>query len=176
MGGRLALHAALQTDEPQRGLILIGASPGLREGPEKEIRRRWDLEQAESIQRNGAPLHMETWQSHPLIASQAKLVDPATYQYMMNRRREASADGLASSFRRFGAGTMPDCWEALPGLKTPTLLVVGAEDARYRAIAEEMQDLLPNAHLLIVANAGHAAHLENPADFLDGVHHWMSGR
>jgi 2-succinyl-6-hydroxy-2,4-cyclohexadiene-1-carboxylate synthase len=41
-------------------------------------------------------------------------------------------------------------------------LIVGERDATFRAIAERMVDLLPQATLHLVDGAGHAAQLERP--------------
>ena len=50
-------------------------------------------------------------------------------------------------------------------LQQPVLLVVGAEDARFAAVARDLAQRLPCARLAVVPDAGHAAHLENSRAF-----------
>ena len=47
----------------------------------------------------------------------------------------------------------------------PVQWVVGEEDAKFRAIAEELARGVPGARVAVVPGAGHAAHLENPVHF-----------
>jgi pimeloyl-ACP methyl ester carboxylesterase len=53
----------------------------------------------------------------------------------------------------------------LSRLDVPTLLVVGALDAKYVALGERMAAALPRARLAVVPGAGHAVHLERPDAF-----------
>ncbi|WP_457395189.1 alpha/beta fold hydrolase [Thermostichus sp. MS-CIW-28] len=51
----------------------------------------------------------------------------------------------------------------LPTITTPTLLITGALDPKFCAIATRMAELMPHARHAIVPDAGHAVHLEQPA-------------
>ena len=44
----------------------------------------------------------------------------------------------------------------------PTLLVVGARDAKFCTIAEQLAEALPRASVAAIEGAGHAAHIEQP--------------
>jgi len=58
---------------------------------------------------------------------------------------------------------MPPMWERLGELDLPVTLVVGETDAKFRAIAEQMATTLGDARLLVVPEAGHAVHLDQPS-------------
>ena len=62
----------------------------------------------------------------------------------------------------FGTGTMPDCWDALPNLTVPTLLMVGEADPKYRGIASQMMDRLSedSVEYAVISGVGHCAHVE----------------
>jgi len=47
----------------------------------------------------------------------------------------------------------------------PALLLTGALDQKFTAIAQVMAAEMPRAELCPVAGAGHAVHLEDPAAF-----------
>lgn len=161
MGGRTALSFAARFPERVRALVLIGASPGLADPAEREARRRADQALADRIEVEGVAAFADHWASIPLIATQARVPEP--YRREMRRRRLANrARGLAGSLRGMGAGAMPPLWQALPSLNTPALLLTGAEDPKYRAIAARMLALLPDARHEELPGAGHCAHLERP--------------
>ena len=57
---------------------------------------------------------------------------------------------------------MPPLWQRLGELTMPVTAIVGERDAKFRAIAERMAERLPDARVVVVPGAGHAAHLEQP--------------
>jgi len=176
MGARLALHYALRRPDTLQGLILVSGTAGLEMESERTTRRAWDHEQAESLEEMGAPAFMTQWEQQPLLSTAARGIPRATYDHMMNRRREARSDALARSFRAFGTGTMPSAWEGLSLLPVPTLLVVGEKDPGYCRLAERMRNLIPQADLVTIPGAGHRPHLENGPIFQERLRHWMAGR
>jgi 2-succinyl-6-hydroxy-2,4-cyclohexadiene-1-carboxylate synthase len=62
-----------------------------------------------------------------------------------------------------GTGVMPSLWETIDSLVPPTLAIAGSTDEKFRDIAREMT--LRNARIeaAVPPDAGHCAHLENPA-------------
>jgi pimeloyl-ACP methyl ester carboxylesterase len=65
--------------------------------------------------------------------------------------------------------------DALARYSGPTLVLCGAEDslctpARHREIC----DLLPNADLRIIADAGHISTLEQPQAVNQALRHWLA--
>jgi pimeloyl-ACP methyl ester carboxylesterase len=64
---------------------------------------------------------------------------------------------------------MEPLWERLPQLAIPVTLVVGERDEKFLALAEAMLARLPNAQLVVVPKAGHAAQLENPEAVAEAI-------
>jgi pimeloyl-ACP methyl ester carboxylesterase len=56
--------------------------------------------------------------------------------------------------------------DRLGTIGAPTLLVVGALDTPYVALARLMEHALGNARLCLVPDAGHAVHVEQPDAFV----------
>ena len=57
----------------------------------------------------------------------------------------------------------------------PVLVLAGADDAKFAALAERMAgEIGANATLALVDGAGHAAHLEQPDRFLAIVQPWLA--
>src|SRR5829696_1204592 len=158
MGGRVALHAAFSLGARVRRLVLIGASPGLADRAERAARAASDAALADRIEAIGMDAFAAEWDSQPLFAGMPRGVAELAGE---DRRRNTAA-GLAAALRGLGTGVMPSLWERLPGLAVPVTLVVGARDAKFRAIAERMADALPDARVVVAEGAGHAVQLEAP--------------
>lgn len=160
MGGRIALRLAL--DEAARGrierLTLVGASPGLRTAGERAARRAADAALADELERDGLEAFARRWAAQPLFADQPPAVRAAAHA----ERLRNDAAGLAAALRGVGTGAMPSLWERLGELAIPVALVVGARDAKFRRIAQEMARELPDAAVHVIPDAGHAVHLEQP--------------
>jgi pimeloyl-ACP methyl ester carboxylesterase len=58
----------------------------------------------------------------------------------------------------------------------PVLLVAGADDARYAALAEEMGNRIPGATVALIAGAGHAVVGERPAEVAGLLASWVARR
>jgi 2-succinyl-6-hydroxy-2,4-cyclohexadiene-1-carboxylate synthase len=158
MGGRIALSLALAAPDRISRLALIGASPGLPDPQERHARRTADDALADRIGREGIEAFASEWSSLPLFADQP----PAVAAAARAERLSQSPAGLAAALRGLGTGVMTPLWDRLPTLTIPVALIVGERDAAFRAIAERMVDLLPDATLHLVDGAGHAAQLERP--------------
>lgn len=171
MGGRLALYYALHY--PVRSLILESASPGLATEAERQTRRESDENLAERLERDGIVPFVDFWERLPLFASQARLPEPVRAM-LRAQRLQNSPHGLANSLRGMGTGIQPSLWDKLPELNVPTLLIAGAEDAKFTAIAEQMRDRIPQAQLVVIPDAGHTTHLEQPERFADVVGRFLA--
>jgi pimeloyl-ACP methyl ester carboxylesterase len=59
-----------------------------------------------------------------------------------------------------------DTTDLLPRIQVPTLLVWGDDDRRSPInIAEHFREVIPNAELVVIANAGHVSNMEQPDAF-----------
>jgi 2-succinyl-6-hydroxy-2,4-cyclohexadiene-1-carboxylate synthase len=102
---------------------------------------------------------LDRWLAGPLFASL-----PAEAAGRAERLAN-TADGLASALRRLGPGAQAPLWDRLGALRPPTLLVAGAKDAKFAAIARRMADAAGgHARVALVQGAGHAVPLERPAE------------
>jgi 2-succinyl-6-hydroxy-2,4-cyclohexadiene-1-carboxylate synthase len=158
MGGRIALALALRRPERVRRLVLVSAGPGLADPDERAARRAADEALARRIEAIGAEAFAREWAAQELFAGQPDDVAALAHEDRMRR----SAAEHAAQLRGLGTGVMPPLWEELGALTMPVTLVVGERDGKFRAIAEHMRERLPDAALVVIPGAGHAAHLEVP--------------
>jgi 2-succinyl-6-hydroxy-2,4-cyclohexadiene-1-carboxylate synthase len=164
MGGRVALALAVAHPERIGALVLESASPGLASVGERAARVAADAALAERIEREGVPAFVDYWENLPLWAGQARLSADARAALRAGRLQNNPV-GLANSLRGLGTGSQSPLWDRLGDLACPTLLVAGYDDAKFSDLARRMAEAIPNNELLLVHNAGHAVHLEQPAVF-----------
>jgi pimeloyl-ACP methyl ester carboxylesterase len=69
----------------------------------------------------------------------------------------------------------PDSRPMLPGIKCPTLVLVGDSDAATPPeLSKEMADAIPGAKLVIVKECGHLSTIEQPAAVNAAMSEWLS--
>ncbi len=164
MGGRVALHFAAAHPERVGALVLESASPGLAGADERAARAAADAALADFVESAGVPAFVDRWEALPLWASQARLPEAARAGLRAQRLTNRAA-GLANSLRGLGTGSQAPLHARLATLALPVLCLAGALDTKYAAIAESMAAALPAGGALIVPEAGHAVHLEQPDAF-----------
>lgn len=173
MGGRIALALAIAHPERVGALVLESASPGIADAQEREERRLADEGLADRILEGGVDAFVAGWERLPMWGSQATLSQ--TDQERQQRiRLGQTAEGLAASLRTAGTGAQSSYWEHLPDLTTPTLIIAGKLDQKFAQIAASMHAAIPDSRLEIVAKAGHAVHLEQPAVYTQFVSQFLN--
>jgi 2-succinyl-6-hydroxy-2,4-cyclohexadiene-1-carboxylate synthase len=167
MGGRLCLHLALASPSRVERLVLIGTTPGIEDADERNARRASDDRMADDIERVGIPAFLDRWLSQPLFSRLASA------EADIESRLTNTPDGLASSLRLAGTGTQPPLWSRLAQLAMPVLVMAGEHDTKFMAIGRRMADIIPDATLAVIGGAGHAVHLERPAQTCAAIVAWL---
>ncbi len=172
MGGRVALHLACRFPRRVPALVLIGATPGLEDPHERAARRAADHALASRIEEIGTARFIEAWSHVPIIASQRRI--RSDWRAAMRARRVRRRPwGLAHCLRQMGTGAMAPVWDRLGTLRMPVLLITGAEDGKFTAIARRMLRLLPAGTHRVISDAGHCPHLERPHPTAAAISAWM---
>lgn len=165
MGGRVALSFSILYPENVLSLILESSSPGLEVEEERQNRKNSDNQLAERITQVGIAEFVDYWAKIPLFSTQEQRLPDARKQAIRQERLENSSQGLANSLRGMGTGVQPSWWSRLAHFQKSVLLLVGEDDQKFCAIGNKMHDLLPNSKILIINDAGHAIHVEQPEIF-----------
>lgn len=161
LGARLALGLALRHPARVSRLTLISAHPGLESAADRAARREADERWCELLLTRGSLAFVAAWQAQPLWATQTNL-DRATQDRKRSERLSHDPAGLARSLRTTGLAQMPNYREALAQLSMPVTLLAGAQDFKFRDLAEQMAKVVDHAELSIVHGAGHDLLLERP--------------
>ena len=168
LGARVVLHAALAHPDRVERCVLVSGTAGIDDENERRARRNADEQLAERIEQIGTAAFIDEWLAQPLFAH----LTPS--QAQRTARLANSPIGLASSLRLCGTGTQTPLWNRLASLSQPLLVVAGARDEKFVALARRMAVLAPHARLEFIADAGHSAHLEQPSALADAFAHWMT--
>lgn len=169
MGGRLALGFAVKYPKLVKNLYLESSTAGLQYAVERQQRILNDEKKAQQIECD-FPAFVKQWEQMPLFNTQKHL--PVTQQVAIRQQRLSQhPKNVANSLRYMGTGSQPNFWPNLVMLQCPTLLLVGSLDTKFRRIASDMNQLLPHAKVVTVAQAGHNVHFEAPKQVIEVLNH-----
>lgn len=160
MGGRLALCWAVKYSDYASGLILESATPGLTDPVERQKRRNADAIQAEKI-RSNYHAFLDEWENKPLFSGKKRPL-----HQLEELQRKADPEIMARWLIDFGTGSMPSLWDKLSRITCPVLLITGAFDSKFCKLAKQMVNYIPAGRHVIIPDAAHRVHIDNPEDYL----------
>ncbi len=159
LGGRLALRAALRSPESFSGVVLVGTTAGIEEAPLRAARAEADERLASWIEAASMEDIVTLWERQPLFADQSDALVEAQRPGRLSQDQRS----LALLLRTAGQGVLEPVWHELSQLELPVLAIAGARDDGYTRAAKRIASTAPNGRVAIVEDAGHAAHLQQPA-------------
>lgn len=143
LGGYLSLAFHLAHPERVAGLLLVDTGPGYRSD---EARAKWNA----WVERRAQKLECgET----PAASSE---LGYGTHEH---------PEGLPRAARRVMAQHDARVIDSLGGISVPTLVIVGARDTDFLGAADYLQRKIRGARKVVIADAGHAANMDQPAAF-----------
>ncbi|MBI1726123.1 MAG: alpha/beta fold hydrolase, partial [Candidatus Rokubacteria bacterium] len=148
LGGVASLGFYLAHPEMVRALVICDSGPGYRNA---EARAAWNQraqERAAEIEARGLEV----------LSGRSREMREA-----MGEHR--SAQGLAHAARGMLAQEGSRVIDGLPGIRVPTLIIVGDQDQPFLAPCEYMAKKIPGARLEVIAGAGHSSNLDQPEVF-----------
>lgn len=160
MGGRLALAVAIRYPDQIASLSLISSSAGLVSEAERASRRAADAMLADRLANEPLDRFLADWYRQPIFSSLEQ--KPTVRERMTEARMTIDPLLHAGLLRRVGTGMQPSYHEPLRSFSKPLLLLAGADDPKYAAIARELGGLCRHAEVAIIEAAGHALLIEQP--------------
>ena len=149
MGGLSCLPFALAYPERTLGLVLGDTTGGIGEESVASLVREYQAP-TDTLERTLARSFRENHPVRTFLYLQINMLNPP--------RKADATSGFAS-----GEGPKAD---ELARMKTPTLLIVGKEDAVFPPyIMEAAHKLIPGARLETVPDCGHSVYFEHPEVF-----------
>jgi 2-succinyl-6-hydroxy-2,4-cyclohexadiene-1-carboxylate synthase len=154
------LRAALRSPESFRGVITVGSTAGIEEGPLRAARAEADEKLASWIE--AAPIEdiVALWERQPLFADQSDLL----VEEQRPGRLAQDPRSLALLLRTAGQGVLEPVWHELSRLELPVLAIAGARDDGYTRAAKRIASTALRGRAAIVEDAGHAPQLQRPEE------------
>jgi pimeloyl-ACP methyl ester carboxylesterase len=156
LGGYMSLAFYRAHPERVRALLIIDTGPGFKKDEAREAWNKRAHDTAERFDREGLSV----------LQSSSRERSDVTHR---------DATGLAHAAR--GMLTQRDARviELLPEIAVPSLIVVGADDTPFLAASDYMAAKIPGAKKSVIASAGHAVNIDQPAGFIDAVLPFLDG-
>lgn len=150
LGGYMSLAFHVKHPDRVRALLIIDTGPGYRKDEGRDGWNRNALKTAERFEKDGLGQ----------LQGASRERSSATHR---------NAVGLAKAAR--GMLTQRDARviNSLPEIKVPSLVLVGDMDTPFLAAADYMAAKIPGAKKVVLADAGHASNIDQPAAFNDAV-------
>ena len=150
LGGYMSLAFTVKHPERVRALLIIDTGPGFKKDEAREGWNKYALETAREFEERGLER----------LKSRSAEMASATHR---------SADGLIKAARGMLTQRDASVINALPDIRVPSLVVVGANDKPFLAAADYMTAKIPGARKVVIPDAGHAANIDQPAAFNDAL-------
>ena len=146
LGGYFSLMFHATYPARVRALLILDTGPGYRKD---EARNGWNqqaLQTAERFEQGGMAR----------VQAMKESTTGGTHR---------SAQGLAHAARGMLAQRDATVIESLPGIRVPSLILVGADDTPFLQSAEVMAAKIPGAQKVVIPGAGHVANIDQPQAF-----------
>ncbi|KAL8518400.1 hypothetical protein ACS0TY_009692 [Phlomoides rotata] len=178
MGARIALYTALKCSDKVERAVIISGSPGLIDNDARTMRKAKDEFRASTLVSNGLDFFIDAWYSEELWTSLR--IHPHFKQIANSRLQHDDLHTLGKVLSDLSIGKQPSLWEDMKHCKVALQLIVGENDAKFKAIASEMHSKIAHENensvsppILEIPGAGHAVHIENPLAVITAIRQFI---
>lgn len=170
MGGRIAVYLAIKYPEYFTKIIIESAQPGIKDEAERKKRINHDKKLVQNLISKPFPEFLKFWYNQHVFAT---LKSHKNFANLLQSRLKNNPENLAKSLLEIGSGVQPSMWKDLDTIKIPCLLITGEFDIKYQKIFSKMHKEILLSKFIIIRNAGHNAHFENPEEFIRVVRKFL---
>lgn len=166
LGGRLALHALIDSSKQWKGAIIISAHPGLKTLSERNERLKKDQKWAQKFLKEDWKVLMNEW-------NRQKIFDSDPFQFS-RFEKDYQRQQVAKMLVNLSLGTQENLKEEIQQLPMPILWMTGKNDFRFSREASELKFNSEKSKWLNVEKAGHRVPWVEPEQFLKQVKDFMN--
>ncbi len=171
-GGFIGVRIGIRRPDLVKSLVLMDTSA--------------DAEPEEAVRQYRQMLFVVRWIGYwpvigrvmPIFFASKFLNDPARQDEVQKWRRLFMANNRMAIYK-FGHGifSRTSCYEDLDKIRTPTLVIVGAEDpAQPVEKGERISQKIPGATLRVIPDAAHLCTVEEPAAVTSAIEEFLSSQ
>lgn len=157
LGGRLSLHALIDSPNVWQGAIIISAHPGLVTKEEKEERLKLDSNWEKLFASAEWNALLSTWNQQAIFTTQT-----STPRF----EKDFSRETLCKVLKKWSLSQQDNLRDQIGKLTIPILWIVGANDRKYVNIAKDIQLQNPLSNIWIAPHASHRVPWDMTDDFL----------
>ena len=157
LGGRLALHALIQSKKWDAAII-ISANPGLINETDKQTRIINDKIWSQRFLTENWKTVVNSWNSQEVFFN-------SKFNFNREENNFNKAD-VANILNKFSLGKQENLREKIKNLDIPILLLSGENDTKFIKILNEMKDINKKIESKIILGCGHRLPWENQMDFI----------
>lgn len=168
MGGYILFALLRRHPDRVKGIILIDTKAAA-DTEEAKANRYKMAEQARAEDSSAVVESMLP----KMLTERTRNERPELVQFVREMMLATSVEGIVAAQEAMAA--RPDSTSMLPNINVPVLIIVGSEDPLTPpSVAEEMQRQIPNARLVVIEGAAHAANLERPEEVNRALEEWLT--
>lgn len=173
MGGRLALHALLESGGEGlfSGAVIVSAHPGLQGERDRIMRMAADAEWAGKALVGDWKEFLREWNAQQVLGVRSGGLNGLGARRSLEQRRQA----VARSFMDWTLGKQEDLRERFGSVEVPVLWVTGERDEKFTRLAKEFVPGLSSGRHEVVAGLGHRVPWEAPEEFARLVLGFVAG-
>lgn len=157
LGGRLAMHALLDSPSVWRAAVIISAHPGLKSDEERRMRFLRDCQWAERFEQTPWAELMSDWNNQEVFRQDG--LSPERLESHYSRKT------LAAALRNWSSGLQEDLASSLAKVNAPILWIAGQKDKKYADLAQTMHFAHPQSQIWIAPKSGHRVPWSARKDF-----------
>jgi pimeloyl-ACP methyl ester carboxylesterase len=144
LGGYMSMAFHLAHTDRVRALMLIDTGPGFKNDAAREKWNDFARNRGDELEAKG---------------------DTALSSSSETRIQKQNWRGLRNAAHGMLTQQSADVISSLPGIKVPTLVIVGDRDEPYLVASEYMATRIPKGRKVVITDAGHAANMDQPEQF-----------
>lgn len=166
LGGRLAMHALLESPEKWKAGIFVSCHTGCKTEKEKFARIQTDEAWAKRFENEDWETVTQAWNSQPVFGG---LDFP-----IVRKEQHFSRENLAHLLRDFSRGHQDDLSVGMQNLPKPILCICGMLDVHFQTAFTDLKFAHPASRVEIIKRAAHRIPWEQPKKFIKLVQSFIS--
>lgn len=165
LGGRLGMHALLESPTPWKAAIIVSSNPGIKSEEDKAIRLAEDLRWAYRFETEVWEKVVKDWNAQSVFGG--------VCHSLIRNEEDFSRKFLSFLLTHYSLGRQEDLTDRIQKIQIPILWISGKNDHKFHTASRKLSFINPKSKIQIVPEAGHRVPWEQPSAFKKIVHSFL---